>query len=77
MVFAIKLKKPNHTLTLSTFEKDKFIELYLHLSKVCILTKFAMHYRVGKELGAGTFGIVYEGINLSSSEKVALKVISK
>ncbi len=63
----MKLKKHNQTLTLSTFEKEKFIELYLHLSKICILTRFATHYRVGNELGAGTFGTVYDGINLCSS----------
>jgi serine/threonine protein kinase len=77
VVFAIKLKRLNHTVTFSTYQKDQFIQLYLHLANVCILTGFEKHYRVGKEIGAGTFGIVYDGINTISHENVALKVISK
>ncbi|KAI8620333.1 kinase-like domain-containing protein [Chytriomyces sp. MP71] len=32
-----------------------------------------MHYRVGKKLGEGSFGIVYEGVNMLNNQPVAIK----
>ncbi|KAF9960825.1 casein kinase I [Mortierella alpina] len=32
-----------------------------------------VHYRVGKKIGEGSFGIIYEGINLLNSQQVAIK----
>ncbi|KAF1804114.1 Serine/Threonine kinase CK1 [Mucor lusitanicus] len=32
-----------------------------------------VHYRVGKKLGEGSFGVIYEGINLLNNQPVAIK----
>ncbi|KAI9308259.1 kinase-like domain-containing protein [Cunninghamella echinulata] len=32
-----------------------------------------VHYRVGKKLGQGSFGVIYEGINLLNNQQVAVK----
>ncbi|KAI8345145.1 kinase-like domain-containing protein, partial [Mortierella sp. GBAus27b] len=32
-----------------------------------------VHYRVGKKIGEGSFGIIYEGTNLLNNQKVAIK----
>ncbi|KAF9201008.1 casein kinase I [Haplosporangium sp. Z 27] len=32
-----------------------------------------VHYRVGKKIGEGSFGIIYEGINLLNNQQVAIK----
>ncbi|KAJ3202764.1 casein kinase I [Entophlyctis luteolus] len=32
-----------------------------------------MHYKVGKKIGEGSFGIVYEGINMLNNQPVAIK----
>ncbi|KAG0168347.1 casein kinase I [Apophysomyces sp. BC1034] len=36
-----------------------------------------VHYRVGKKLGEGSFGVLYEGTNLLNSESVAIKFESR
>ena len=36
-----------------------------------------INYDIGKKLGSGAFGVVYEATNINSNEKVALKVIKK
>lgn len=32
-----------------------------------------VHYRVGKKIGEGSFGIIYEGLNLLNNQQVAIK----
>src|SRR5450432_2430722 len=32
-----------------------------------------VHYRLGKKIGEGSFGVVFEGVNLLSNQGVAIK----
>jgi serine/threonine protein kinase len=32
-----------------------------------------VHYRVGRKIGEGSFGVIYEGINLLNNSPVAIK----
>jgi len=34
-----------------------------------------VHYRVGKKIGEGSFGVIFEGINLLNSQQVAIKFV--
>jgi hypothetical protein len=34
------------------------------------------HYRVGKKIGEGNFGVVFEGVNILKSAPVAIKFVS-
>lgn len=36
----------------------------------------AVHYRVGKKIGEGSFGVIFEGTNLLNSQTVAIKFVS-
>ncbi|KAI9274740.1 kinase-like domain-containing protein [Phascolomyces articulosus] len=36
-----------------------------------------MHYKVGRKIGEGSFGIIYEGTNLISNQQVAIKFESR
>lgn len=36
-------------------------------------TIVGVHYQVGKKLGEGSFGIIYEGLNLLNNQSVAIK----
>lgn len=35
-----------------------------------------VHYRVGKKIGEGSFGVIFEGTNLLNSSSVAIKFVS-
>jgi hypothetical protein len=35
-----------------------------------------VHYRVGKKIGEGSFGVVFEGFNLLNNQQVAIKFVS-
>jgi len=35
-----------------------------------------VHYRVGKKIGEGSFGVIFEGTNLLNSQQVAIKFVS-
>ena len=35
-----------------------------------------VHYRVGKKIGEGSFGVIFEGTNLLNSQTVAIKFVS-
>lgn len=35
-----------------------------------------IHYRVGKKIGEGSFGVIFEGTNLLNSQTVAIKFVS-
>ena len=32
-----------------------------------------VHYRVGKKIGEGSFGVIFEGTNLLNNQQVAIK----
>jgi serine/threonine protein kinase len=34
-----------------------------------------VHYRVGKKIGEGSFGVIFEGTNLLNSQSVAIKFV--
>jgi casein kinase 1 len=34
-----------------------------------------VHYRVGKKIGEGSFGVIFEGLNLLNSQQVAIKFV--
>jgi len=35
-----------------------------------------VHYRVGKKIGEGSFGVIFEGTNLLNNNQVAIKFVS-
>lgn len=39
--------------------------------------RLANRYRLDKEIGSGGFGVVYEGTNIESKKKVAIKIVTK
>lgn len=34
-----------------------------------------VHYRVGKKIGEGSFGVIFEGTNLLNNQQVAIKFV--
>jgi casein kinase 1 len=36
-----------------------------------------VHYRVGKKIGEGSFGVIFEGINLLNNQQVAIKFVRR
>lgn len=34
-----------------------------------------VHYRVGKKIGEGSFGVIFEGTNLLNNQTVAIKFV--
>ncbi|KAK6951079.1 hypothetical protein Daesc_007608 [Daldinia eschscholtzii] len=36
-----------------------------------------VHYRVGKKIGEGSFGVIFEGTNLLNNQQVAIKFLSR
>ncbi len=36
-----------------------------------------VHYRVGKKIGEGSFGVIFEGTNLLNNQQVAIKFVSE
>ena len=34
-----------------------------------------VHYRVGKKIGEGSFGVIFEGTNLLNNQMVAIKFV--
>jgi serine/threonine protein kinase len=34
-----------------------------------------VHYRVGKKIGEGSFGVIFEGQNLLNNQQVAIKFV--
>jgi casein kinase 1 len=35
-----------------------------------------VHYRVGKKIGEGSFGVIFEGTNLLNNQQVAIKFVT-
>lgn len=36
-----------------------------------------VHYRVGKKIGEGSFGVIFEGTNLLNNQQVAIKFVRR
>lgn len=36
-----------------------------------------VHYRVGKKIGEGSFGVIFEGTNLLNNQQVAIKFVCR
>ncbi len=47
------------------------------MAKFCILKNFEKHFKVSRQLGEGSFSVVYEGKSIYSNSEVALKVFEK
>jgi len=35
-----------------------------------------VHFRVGKKIGEGSFGVIFEGTNLLNNQQIAIKFVS-
>lgn len=35
-----------------------------------------VHYRVGKKIGEGSFGVLFEGTNMLNNQQIAIKFVS-
>ncbi|KAL1674451.1 kinase-like protein [Schizophyllum commune] len=46
---------------------------YSHSSSSSTANVVGVHYRVGKKIGEGSFGVIFEGTNLLNSQTVAIK----
>lgn len=53
-----------------TTQHDK---LSHHSNNSTTSTIVGVHYQVGKKLGEGSFGVIYEGLNLLNNQSVAIK----
>lgn len=36
-----------------------------------------VHYRVGKKIGEGSFGVLFEGTNLLNNQQIAIKFVRR
>lgn len=36
-----------------------------------------VHYKVGRRIGEGSFGVIFEGTNLLNNQQVAIKFVSE
>ena len=48
---------------------------YSHSSSSSTANVVGVHYRVGKKIGEGSFGVIFEGTNLLNSQTVAIKFV--
>ena len=52
---------------------------YDHLSHYAMASSSSnvvgVHYRVGKKIGEGSFGVIFEGTNLLNNQQVAIKFV--
>src|SRR3972149_11128482 len=59
---------------------EKFIDIFKGKDSYFVVSeylKITKYYQIGKQLGDGTFGNIYEGIEKSTGKKVAIKIIDK
>ena len=50
---------------------------YSHSSSSSTANVVGVHYRVGKKIGEGSFGVIFEGTNLLNNQQVAIKFVSR
>jgi casein kinase 1 len=46
-----------------------------HSSNAHSANVVGVHYRVGKKIGEGSFGVIFEGQNLLNNQQVAIKFV--
>jgi serine/threonine protein kinase len=46
-----------------------------HTSNAHSSNVVGVHYRVGKKIGEGSFGVIFEGTNLLNNQQVAIKFV--
>lgn len=54
-------------------EKSAHDKSSSHSNTSSTSTIVGVHYQVGKKLGEGSFGVIYEGLNLLNNQSVAIK----
>lgn len=54
-------------------EKSAHDKSSSHSNSSSTSTIVGVHYQVGKKLGEGSFGVIYEGLNLLNNQSVAIK----
>ncbi|KAJ1517337.1 hypothetical protein HMI55_000021, partial [Coelomomyces lativittatus] len=63
-----------------TNNKRQHLLCYVWLSSrqsPSLFSQYGVHFKVGKKIGEGSFGVIYEGINLLTNSSVAIKFESK
>ena len=48
---------------------------YIHRMASSSSNVVGVHYRVGKKIGEGSFGVIFEGTNLLNNQQVAIKFV--
>ena len=48
---------------------------YVHRMASSSSNVVGVHYRVGKKIGEGSFGVIFEGTNLLNNQQVAIKFV--
>jgi hypothetical protein len=66
-VYGLKLTSQYMETVISTNDQENFVTFYCHLAKYCILTHFDRHFIIKEELGKGSYGTVYRGLNKLSN----------
>ena len=46
-----------------------------HTSNAHSSNVVGVHFRVGKKIGEGSFGVIFEGTNLLNNQQVAIKFV--
>ena len=62
----------------SETRQEKEIRLtkeYIHRMASSSSNVVGVHYRVGKKIGEGSFGVIFEGTNLLNNQQVAIKFV--
>ena len=54
-------------------EKSAHDKSSSHSNSSSTSTIVGVHYQVGKKLGEGSFGVIYDGLNLLNNQSVAIK----
>lgn len=52
--------------------RDQFLHYAMASSSSNVV---GVHYRVGKKIGEGSFGVIFEGTNLLNNQQVAIKFV--
>lgn len=55
--------------------KIRLTSEYVHRMASSSSNVVGVHYRVGKKIGEGSFGVIFEGTNLLNNQQVAIKFV--